>query len=157
MSVEGSTALPHSTREWSKPTEDSQQLRRQILRFLVIGGASVVIDLCVYFLLLSTLQPAWAKGISYVVGMLFGFLGNKFWTFESQRKSLSEPIVYTLLYAFTLGVNIGVNAGSFSAAMHFVSAEQVSQLIAFFVATGTTTVLNFLGMKYLTFRSNHAN
>jgi putative flippase GtrA len=119
---------------------------RQISRFLVIGCTSVVIDFVVYALLTrARLSPPLAKGLSYLAGMLFGFLGNKFWTFESSRKSTSEPITYILLYAATLGVNVAINSGVLAL---FADAK----LFAFLVATGVTTVLNFLGMRWITFR-----
>lgn len=121
--------------------------QRQVLRFLVVGGASVAVDLVCYFALTTTLAfpPSVAKCLSYVAGMAVGFVGNKFWTFGSARRSASEPLSYTVLYAVTLAVNIGVNA-------IVLSITGGWKLPAFLVATGVTTVLNFVGMRLFTFR-----
>ena len=85
----------------------SRELGR-LVRFLVIGTASVAIDLGVYALLSSTLGASLGKAVSYLAGMAFGFIGNKFWTFESRRRSAAEPLTYVALYAVTLPYAGGV-------------------------------------------------
>ncbi len=131
-----------------QPHDALQENRRQISRFLVIGGASVAVDLVTYMALTGplALDTHLAKGIAYVSGMVVGFVGNKFWTFGSARRSVAEPISYALLYATTLAVNIGVNGAVLAV------GGSAAKLPAFLVATGTTTVLNFLGMRWVTFR-----
>ena len=116
----------------------------RVARFVVIGGTSVAIDLAVYTLLDGTLDPTPAKAVSYVAGMLVGFVGNKFWSFGSRRKTASEPLTYGLLYAVTLAVNVLVNGWVLEGTGH--------RLFAFLTATGLTTVLNYLGLRWVTFR-----
>ncbi|QEL20185.1 GtrA family protein [Limnoglobus roseus] len=119
--------------------------RRRLLRFGVIGCTSVAVDFAVFQLLAGSLSPHAAKAVSYLAGVVVGFVGNKFWTFESARRSAAEPILYLLVYAVTLGVNVGVNA---------VVAEMTGSTgLAFLAATGVTTVLNYLGLRLLAFRA----
>jgi putative flippase GtrA len=126
---------------------ETGETKRQLTRFLVIGSASVAFDFVVYVLLTAGGLPrAAGKLLSYVAGMLVGFAGNKFWTFRSARRSLGEPLSYALLYALTLCVNVGVNA----LALAVLGAGHT--LLAFLAAAGVTTVLNFLGMRCVTFR-----
>ncbi len=124
----------------------AQENKRQIVRFLVVGCMSVAVDLACYMFLGTILffAPSLAKGISYVAGMAVGFVGNKYWTFGSARRSASEPVTYIVLYVVTLAVNIGVN----SAVLGITGWTAP----AFLLATGVTTVLNFLGMRLITFR-----
>ena len=150
MSGEGSPALQPESLAWPKYL--SPTLRTQILRFLVIGGSSVAIDLVVYLALVGLLDPVLSKAISYVAGMLFGYVGNKFWTFESSRRSLAEPAVYIVLYALTLAVNVGLNSLCISVFENLQLAPPTARILAFFIATGTTTVLNFVGLKHFAFR-----
>lgn len=118
--------------------------RRRLTRFAAIGLLSVAADLSAYQALTGALSPHAAKAVSYLVGVVVGFLGNKFWTFESKRRSAAEPALYLLVYAVTLGVNVGVNAAAFelSGSVGF----------AFLAATSVTTVLNYLGLRLLAFR-----
>ena len=125
----------------------AQENKRQIVRFLVVGLVSVAVDLACYMFLGTILffATSVAKGISYLAGMAVGFVGNKYWTFGSARRSASEPVTYVVLYVVTLAVNIGVN----SAVLSITGGWTVP---AFLLATGVTTVLNFLGMRLITFR-----
>jgi putative flippase GtrA len=116
-----------------------------VARFVVIGCTSVLIDLTAYRLLAGVTSPHAAKAASYVAGMVFGFLGNKFWTFGSRRRSVGEPAAYLGLYATTLGVNVAVNA-------LVLAAVPGRAMVAYLAATGVTTVLNYLGLRLLTFR-----
>ena len=142
----------------SKQTAASDSSRsrflKQLLRFLVVGGSSVAVDLICYAILLNHMDRIAAKGLAYLAGVLFGFAGNKFWTFESQRRSYSEPAIYFLLYLSTMVLNIAVNSWFFHNLQNWNRAEDASQLLAFLVATGVTTVVNFLGLKHLAFRQN---
>jgi putative flippase GtrA len=126
---------------------------RHVRRFLVIGVLSVLIDRGTYGLLLHAgLYVFLAKGISYVAGMVFGFFGNKFWTFQSPQKSAAEPIVYLIVYAITMCVNMAINALVLNCIKEQVG-ESMAREFAFLAATGVTTVLNFLGMRLLAFRA----
>lgn len=125
---------------------------RHLARFLVVGVSSVAVDLGVYCLsLVAGLPRAPAKGLGYVAGMGFGFVLNKTWTFASQRPATGEAATYMLLYAVTLGVNIGLN-GLALGLLEGQVRPGIGVSLAFLIATGTTTVLNFLGMRFLTFR-----
>ena len=108
----------------------------------------MAVDLAVYALLTSMTPWAWGigKGISYAAGVVVGFLGNKFWTFESARRSATEPALYLALYGCTLLLNIACNQLALAA----VGSEK--KLIAFLFATGVTMVANFLGMRFVAFR-----
>jgi putative flippase GtrA len=140
--------LPDSTEGWSERRETAKQIRR----FIVIGVLSVLIDLTVYTLLTRRgLMWDVSKGISYVSGMVFGFIFNKLWTFQSARRSPAEPIVYVVLYTATLGVNVLVNRLVIVVASAWLPLGAVKGL-AFLVATGLCTVLNFVGLKWITFR-----
>jgi putative flippase GtrA len=140
--------LPNSTEGWSERRETAKQVRR----FIVIGVLSVLIDFTVY-MLLTRLELSWdvSKGVSYVAGMVFGFIGNKLWTFESARRSPAEPVTYLMLYTTTLGVNVLVNRIVLLVLAGWLPSGWVKGL-AFLVATGVTTILNFVGMKWITFR-----
>ena len=120
----------------------------QLARFVVVGSASVSVDLGVYALLTAFSPLAWslAKGISYAAGVIVGFFGNKFWTFESPRRSAAEPAMYLLLYAGTLLLNMGCHQ------LALTTFGPKQKLLAFLFATGVTMITNFLGMKYVAFR-----
>jgi putative flippase GtrA len=127
--------------------DERRETRKQLLRFLVVGTSSVAVDYAVYRLLAeSPLSADAAKGVSYLAGVVVGYFGNKWWTFESSRRSAAEPVVYLALYAATLAVNVACNR----AALAILGGDATP--IAFLFATGVTTLLNFVGMKKVAFR-----
>lgn len=117
---------------------------REIMRFLVGGSSAVLTDLIVYKLLLSFgVDVGAAKAVSYVAGAAVGFVINKLWTFKSKSFSAAEIGKYILLYAFSAAVNTLVN----STVLRLTKLE----IFAFLCATGISTIINFLGQKFLVF------
>jgi len=120
-------------------------LKKELLRFLVAGFSAVGTDASTYALMLNWLDESLSKGISFVLGSIVAFIINKYWTFESKSLSINEMVKFSFLYIFTLFVNVTVN--------HTVLViESQWLLFAFLMATGASTVLNFLGMKFWVFR-----
>ena len=114
---------------------------KEILKFLVGGGSAVLTDFTVYHILLyAGAELSFSKAVSYVAGAAVGFVINKLWTFESKRFSIAE----ILKFVATL-VNYGV--------LKIISIN----LLAFLCATGTSTIINFLGQKFFVFRKKSSD
>ena len=124
-------------------------MKREIGLFVINGLVSVVIAYCAYLALADYgMQLYLANGIAYVAGMAYGFFANKSLTFRDKEKiSLSKVVSYCLLYAATLLINIATNILMLDVLKDFSIRIQ----LAFFVAISLSTVLNFLGLKYLVF------
>lgn len=119
---------------------------KEILKFLVGGGSAVVVDALFYAILKAYIDFSVAKAISYILGAFVGFIINKLWTFESKKFKVAEIYKYIILYACSALVNTGVNK--------FVIWIIPSTVFAFLCATGTSTVMNFWGQKFLVFRKD---
>ncbi|VDG69843.1 GtrA-like protein [Clostridium carnis] len=118
---------------------------KELLRFLVGGGSAVITDYVIYKILLSIgLDISIAKAISFICGSIVGFIINKLWTFESKSFVKSELWRYAILYGITAVINSLIN--------NLVICVLGIQFIAFLCATGTSTVLNFLGQKFFVFK-----
>ena len=119
-------------------------LMKQIQRFIFAGLSAVFTDLIGYITLLNFLNHDFAKTISFILGSIVAFIINKYWTFERHLRSLNEIIKFILLYGTTLGLNIFTNRFSLDLTdMIFLS---------FLIATGLSTVVNFIGQKFWVFR-----
>lgn len=123
----------------------STKLKKQIKMFLVAGFSAVATDMSVYYLLFTFLDHSSAKAISFISGTVVAYILNKYLTFEQKRKSYSEMLRFGILYVTTLGVNVAVNKVSLILLSGWI-------FIAFLLATGTSTVLNFLGQKFWVFK-----
>ncbi|MBY0309585.1 GtrA family protein [Patescibacteria group bacterium] len=120
-------------------------LKKQLFRFIVVGCSAVAADFVSYTLLLNFFDYAPAKSISFILGTVVAYVCNKYWTFEKPEHKNSEVLNFIVLYTTTLGVNVGINNASL-----LLFPELV--IFAFLCATGSSTILNFIGQKWWVFR-----
>mgnify|MGYP002635382284 FL=1 len=120
------------------------KIKKELKRFLVAGLSAVGTDLITYYILLNFLPHDISKAVSFLLGTIVAFVINKYWTFEKHEKSYKEMMKFGLLYSLTLGANVMTNK---------MILEYTSLVfLAFLVATGVSTVLNFIGQKWWVFR-----
>lgn len=125
----------------------------QLLRFLVSGSSAVATDTTVYWLCLPLVPPSGAKAVSFISGTLVAYILNKFWTFKVHHRSTSEIVRFGGLYLSTLGINVLVNRVILNCLPALLpGASDKHFMIAFFCATGTSTVLNYFGQRFWVFR-----
>ncbi len=131
-------------------------IQRELTIFLVVGLLTVGIDFLSYRGFLYA-QPFGiqsiniAKGFGFIVGTIFAYFANRFWTFKQQTTSAGSVWRFAIVYLVGLLSNIGVNhlcIGWFSSP---ALALDITLLIAFVLATGISAALNFLGMKFFVF------
>ncbi len=120
----------------------------QVARFVVVGTAGVLVDYLVYRLLLGALDTATAKACGFVAGAAFGYITNRLFTFRvSSGWHPAELGRYLLVYAGGLTANVIVNA----AVLTLLTEDPSAVSIAFLAATAVSTVMNFIGLKWLVF------
>ena len=120
------------------------QVKKELKRFLVAGISAVGTDLVTYYILLNFLPHDIAKAISFLLGTVVAFIINKYWTFEKHEKSYKEMFQFVILYSATLVANVITN----KIVLDLFSIT----ILAFLIATGVSTVLNFIGQKWWVFR-----
>lgn len=76
-------------------------------RFVVAGALNSALTYLLYLLLLRLLSYLPAYSISYVTGIVLGYLLNAFWVFRG-RPSLGSALAYPLLYManYVLGASL---------------------------------------------------
>ncbi|OYD67586.1 GtrA family protein [Rhodococcus sp. OK302] len=129
--------------------DDALDLKTQIIRFLVTGGLSAVVDFGLYVFLFKVagLDLSVAKAISFVVGTTTAYLINRRWTFKAEP-SRARFVAVVALYAVTFGIQVGLNA-----AMNHIFDDQWWRLpLAFVIAQGTATVINFVVQRAVIFK-----
>lgn len=113
-------------------------LRVRLLRFVVVGAASVVTNTGTLFVLhglLGIVLPL-AAALSFAVAFVVNFGLNRIWTFEADGAMLTHLWRYFALVV----VNLGLNSTVVTGLTHLGSPYLISQVV-------TTTVLsmgNFL-------------
>jgi putative flippase GtrA len=118
-----------------------------LLRFLVVGSVTVLVDAAAYAALTAAGVPAeTAKAASFVLGAVFAYFANWRFTFGNRRSRYSE-LLFVVVYALALGLNVLVNAG----VRALLGTDTGPAVVAFLAATGVSAVWNFVGMSLFVF------
>ena len=85
-----------------------------------------------------------SKRVSFILGSIWAFLANKHYTFRSSVPARKEIIPFSLLYLSTYLANGWVHDMTWD----------ISDIdwLSFLTATATSTIINFLGQKFIVFR-----
>lgn len=127
------------------PTLD---LKTQAFRFIVTGGLSAIVDFGLYVALLAAgLHVNLAKTLSFIAGTTTAYLINRRWTFQAPP-SKARFIAVCVLYALTYAVQVGINY-----VFYMAWDEKPWRVpVAFVIAQGTATVINFVVQRAVIFR-----
>lgn len=127
-------------------------IKREFGVFLIVGSMTVMFDFATYRSLVWTgaVGIDFSKAIGFLVGTLFAYFANKIWTFGRQTYAPGSLVRFMLLYTITLCINVLVNAGC----LMLFSTLSIAIQTAFLIATAISAALNFLGMKFLVFKTS---
>ena len=132
--------------------ESALPLRDQLVRFVITGGLSAVVDFGLLVILMGLgLGHTPAKAISFVAGTTTAYLINRRWTFRA-APSTRRFVAVVVLYALTFVLQVGL----FSVLFTWLTEQGLSrlsvQVIAFVIAQGVATTVNFIVQRSVIFR-----
>ena len=132
-------------------------LTTQLVRFVLTGGLSAIVDFGLLLLLMHGLL-GWggldhtpAKALSFVAGTTTAYLINRRWTFRADpsRRRFAAVVV---LYAVTFALQVGLFSLVFTGMTRQGHGELTVQVVAFVVAQGVATTVNFIVQRAVIFR-----
>ncbi len=127
-----------------KPKNREEALR--LLRFLVVGGGTLVVQLVVFGTLRQVVGETVAFSVSWVVSTTTHYFANRFWALPSARQDAGKQFGE---YLFTIAVSYVINLGAFKALRWL----EVPELWATALAVPPSTVAVFLLLNYRVFRA----
>lgn len=130
------------------PSQARLRLSTQLIRFVLVGGVAAVVDYGIYQALLAAgLYLHLAKALSFVAGTSTAYLINRRWTFQG-RGGRGEFASVMALYGITFIAQVGMNA----VMLALLPPIRGEITIAFVVAQGVATSINFIVQRRVIFR-----
>lgn len=121
----------------------------RLMKFCIVGGINTLITLLVFYLLNKIL------GINYLVSSVIGYIGgmcnsyilNKRWTFHDKDEKVAlQFIKFIIVNSISLGINLLIMYIS-------VDILHLDSMLSQVLATGFSTISNYVGSKLLVFSS----
>jgi putative flippase GtrA len=132
----------------TRPPSAEIGLVGQLTRFVAVGVLSALVDFGIYHALLGV--GVWvhgAKAVSFICGTTTAYLLNRRFTF-SVAGGRARLAGFMLLYGTTFALNIGMNA----LMLAVLPAMPFRVSVAWVIAQGTATVVNFVMLRTVVFR-----
>lgn len=128
------------------------RLSTQLVRFVLTGVLSAVVDFGLLNLLMwAGLGHAAAKALSFVAGTTTAYLINRRWTFRAEP-SRRRFVAVVGLYAATFALQVGLFSLLYLWLPELGLGEVWVRLVAFVIAQGVATAVNFVVQRTLIFK-----
>jgi putative flippase GtrA len=129
-------------------------LMAQLIRFVITGGLSAIVDFGLLVVLMHSppgLSHTPAKALSFIAGTTTAYLINRRWTFRAapSRRRFAAVVV---LYALTFALQVGLFSLMFTSLTAQALPQLWVQIIAFVIAQGVATTVNFIVQRTVIFR-----
>ncbi len=127
----------------------------RFLKFMVVGVINTVVGTAVMFIMYNVFhQSYWISSASnYVVGSILSYFLNKYFTFESKKKSLSQVLKFVLNISLCYLVAYGIAK---PAVTWMLQGQQgaLRDNLAMVVGMVLFTLLNYIGQRAYVFKRN---
>lgn len=127
--------------------------QKEFRKFFLVGLLTFLSDASTYYFFTSAgLDLNLAKGISFLIGTLIGYLLNTIYTFEISQYSSNTLRKYLSVYLCSMLLNVTINALSITLFLSLTIDMSISKFLAVMIATAFSMIFNFICLKYYVYK-----
>ena len=121
----------------------------EYLKFLFVGVTTVILDYIFYRIFSSFFSIDGSKIISFAIGTIYSYNLNKNFTFQIKKSKIIFFFKFILIYIIGLFINVTINKFTL---FYLAEIFYYKLQLAFLIATISSAIFNFLGMKFFVFK-----
>ena len=130
---------------------------KEIINYLVFGGAATVVNFATYHIAtrIIGIEEVTSSAISWLCAVLFAYITNKIFVFESKNNSKKEDIKEIIsFFAFRIISGILCDVGTFAL---MVKVLNINDVISKIVTQVMVVIVNYIFSKFLIFKNKDDN
>lgn len=120
--------------------------RVRLLRFLIVGGGTLLVQMAVFWALRAVTSETLAFSVSWVVSTATHYFANRYWALPSARQ---DSVKQFGEYLFAIAVSYAINLVAFK----ILRAMGVPELASTALAVPPSTVAVFFLLNYRVFKT----
>ena len=123
---------------------------KQIIKFGMVGVANTIIGYFTYLILIAEgINVQLAMAGNWIIGSIFSFFLNKYWTFGQKNNDFKSVIRFIMVCTFAMLLNIAL----VTIAVNYIGMEK---RIGGLVSMIFVIAVNFIGQKFFAFRGHNS-
>lgn len=126
---------------------------KEVINYLVFGGLTTVVNFVCYFLFskIFGIEEVTSSGLSWFFSVLFAYITNKIFVFESKTTTLKE-LTKEIISFFLARVLSGIlcDVGTFAVMVKVIG---INDVIAKLVTQVMVVILNYVLSKWIIFKN----
>lgn len=127
------------------------------IRFAIVGVLNTLIGTAVMFLSYNLLHTGYwlSSALDYIIGSIFSYFANKYFTFKSKKKSVKEIILFIVNIVVCYALAYGIS----KPAMNYVLTKMntgwsvsTTEQLAMLFGMGLFVIFNYFGQRIFVFK-----
>ena len=126
---------------------------KTFFKFIIVGIINTVVGTSIMFILYNVFNFSYeiSSGANYFFTSILSYFLNKYFTFKSKEKSVSEIIRFALNIIVCYVLAYGIAKRLAFLVLGFLD-KRLRENIAMVVGMGLFTILNYFGQRFFSFR-----
>lgn len=126
---------------------------KKIIRYLICGGLTTLVNFSSYYVLarILNIDEVLSSGLSWCISVLFAYVANRIFVFESKNKILREIISF-----FLARISTGIICDILIFAL-LVKVLNVNDIVSKIIIEVIVITLNYIASKVIVFKDRTKN